>query len=63
MPDTTTRIRALNDRLRTTFRGGRVLITDGINSYVIYNYGQITWTYGSASGGIDAQVKSNSVTN
>ena len=31
MPDTTTRIRALNDRLRTTFRGGRVLITDGID--------------------------------
>lgn len=31
MPDTTTRIRALNDRLRTTFRGGRVLITNGID--------------------------------
>ena len=33
-----------------------VLASDGTYSFVIYNYQSIAWTYGSASGGISAQV-------
>ncbi len=33
-----------------------ILVTNGRHSYAIFNYGNITWTYGDASGGIPAQV-------
>lgn len=37
---------------RNTFQA--VLITNGRHSFVIFNYGKITWTTGTASGGNDA---------
>ncbi|KAK2168445.1 hypothetical protein NP493_1225g02057 [Ridgeia piscesae] len=36
-----------------------VLITNGRHSFTIFNYGDITWTAGSASNGIPAQVGFN----
>jgi hypothetical protein len=33
-----------------------VLVTDGTHSFTIFNYGDITWGLGDASGGTAAQV-------
>ncbi len=33
-----------------------ILITDGTQSYAIFHYGDITWTYGAASSRTPAQV-------
>ena len=33
------------------------LATDGTHSFTIFNYGQMEWTFGSESYGIDAQVR------
>ena len=42
---------------RNTFQA--ILVTNNVHSFIIYNYGDMEWTYGSASDGIDAQVSGN----